>query len=229
MKQQNEKNLTQESPQQDSPSSPLSLDHIAAATNTISTSCLGGFSKNNDACCSSENDLSGEKDICIRTQGRQHRHRYNRKSNIYFREFVATFRSLFEITEDKYDIVTMLISKLRKHGYRFFTMVSESNKSNEDDGNKAITSFTRDKQVLWIDASDNEVYHEVYDILNGTCATEEGKEDRQEEVEVQDTFTAEPNTRKHDNSQAACHAYLKRRRCLPIARKNGEHIIIPLK
>ena len=29
----------------------------------------------------------------------------------YFREFVATFRSLFEITEDKYDIVTMLISK----------------------------------------------------------------------------------------------------------------------
>ena len=78
----------------------------------------------------------------------------------------------------------MLISKLRKNGYRFFTMVSESNKSNEDDGNKAITSFTRDKQVLWIDASDNEVYHEVYDILNGTYATEEEKEDRQEEVEV---------------------------------------------
>ena len=49
MKQQNEKNLTQESPQQDSPSSPLSLDHIATATNTISTSCLGGFSKNNNA------------------------------------------------------------------------------------------------------------------------------------------------------------------------------------
>ena len=40
MKQQNENNLTQESPQQDSPSSPLSLDHIATATNTIRTSCL---------------------------------------------------------------------------------------------------------------------------------------------------------------------------------------------
>ena len=178
------KNLTQESPQQDSPSSPLSLDHIATATNTISTSCLGGVSKNNDACCSTENDLSREKYICIRTKGRQHRHRYNRKNNICFRAVVATFRSLFEITEDKYDIVTMLISKLRKHGYRFFTMVSESNKSNEDDGNKAITSSTRDKQVLWIDASDNEVHHEVYDILNGTCATKEEKEDRQEEVEV---------------------------------------------
>ena len=134
MKQQNEKNLTQESPQQDSPSSRLSLDHIATAINTISTSCLGGVSKNNDACCSTENDLSREKYICIRTKGRQHRHRYNRKNNIYFRAVVATFRSLFEITEDKYDIVTMLISKLRKNGYRFFTMVSESNKSNEDDG-----------------------------------------------------------------------------------------------
>ena len=67
MKQQNEKKPTQESSQQDSPSSPLSLDHIATATNTISTSCLEGFSKNNDAYCSTENDLSGEKDICIRT------------------------------------------------------------------------------------------------------------------------------------------------------------------
>jgi hypothetical protein len=57
----------------------------------------------------------------------------------------SKFKSLFETTEDKYVIVTMLISKLRKNGYRFFTMVSESNKINVDDGNKAITSFIRDK------------------------------------------------------------------------------------
>jgi hypothetical protein len=229
MKQQNKKNLAQESPHQDSPSSPLSLDHTATATNTITTSCLGGFLNNYDVCCSMENDLSGEKDICIRTQGRQHRQRCNRKANIYFREFAATFRSLFETTEDKYAIVTMLISKLRKNGYRFFILVLESNKSNEDDGNKAITSFTRDKEVLWIGASDDKVYREVYDILNGSCVTEEEKEDRQEEVEVQYTCTAELNARNHDNPQAACHANFKRRRCLPVATKNDEHKIIPVK
>jgi hypothetical protein len=83
--------------------------------------------------------------------------------------------------------------------------------------------------VLWIDASDNEVYREVYDILNGSFVTEEEKEDRQVEVEEQDTCTTEPSTRKHGNSQAACHANLKRRCCLPIATKNDEHQIIPLK